>query len=115
MLSDYQLNHLKFTYNKSLEYIKLLSIIKKNTNKIILIDCATNYLITRSCTGLKNSIVISPDGKLSMCAFCDIWIQIKDSLKDSIDNFNNHHYTGQCECLNKFILRDKIPQSTTIS
>lgn len=94
---------LRFTYAQVLEYMMLLSHLKGRSEKLFFVGCATNFLRAQVCAGLRRGVSISADGKLSMCGYCDRWVEVGDSLEAAIAEFNRKHFTGKCEILEQYI------------
>lgn len=101
---NWELYHLRFTYDQARDYIFILSKIKKESKKQFFVGCATNFLRNQECLGLKEGISVSADGMISMCGYCDEWMYINSSLKDTINEFNKKVYTGKCMCTSKYML-----------
>lgn len=98
-----EFNWLKFTPKLLVDYLMLLSDLQKSIDKPFFVDCATKFIQTQECPGVKHGVSISPDGKLSMCAFCNQWEPITNNLEKSILAFDINYYSGRCKCINNFL------------
>jgi MoaA/NifB/PqqE/SkfB family radical SAM enzyme len=102
---------LRFTYEQAIRYILALSEIKRESGKLALVGCATNYLRNQTCAGLEKGLSVSADGRLSMCGYCDRWVELGDSLGESMELFEREHHTGECVISNMYMRSSgRIPE-----